>query len=115
MTQETDITTIESDYSVNLWGSDPDKGNDDCYTGENFDNFAAAKATFDNPWSTFDKAYYQTSVAFIEIVAPGCTALKANPGYVAPKPDTEDDWAQEQAMQNGMAFGCAGYNDSKGY
>jgi len=35
-------------YSVNLWGSHPNQDNDDCWTGDDFDNIDQARAAFDD-------------------------------------------------------------------
>jgi hypothetical protein len=36
----------------------------------------------------------------------------ADPGY---RPEDDTDWKAEMAMQNGMAFGVDGYNDTHGW
>jgi len=38
-----------ADYAVNYWGSHPDLGNDDCWTGLDFATEAAAEEAFTKP------------------------------------------------------------------
>lgn len=96
-------------YSVNLWGSHPENENDDCWCGSDFATLAEATAAFNNPASAFK---YETNWAYVEIDGPGINEVRKNPNYR--KPRYSDD-GNEFAMQQGMAFGCDGYNDAMGY
>jgi len=100
-------------YSVNLWGSDPQEGNDDCNTGGDYTTLEEALAVFDNPWSDFHPDF-SASTAVIEIAGPGVYKTRENPDH-APSADDDSDWIEEMARQNGLAFGCQGYNDTYGW
>ena len=103
-------------YAVNLWGSHPDAENDDCYTGADFETREEAEAVFENPWSVFDRTYYESSVAVFEIDGPDVYKTRENAEHVPTSGDDfDDDWRREIAMQAGMAFGCDGYNDVMGW
>jgi hypothetical protein len=103
-------------YSVSLFGSHPDEGNDDCHTGDDFATLEEARAAFSNPFSHFSPAEAPTA-AYIMLDGPDVHEIRANPEYVAPVDgdDGEDEWRRERAMQAGMAFGCDGYNDEMGW
>src|SRR5262245_39391157 len=49
----------EHPYSVLLWGSDPDAGNDDCNTGVDFATREEALAAFENPFAHVNTVYHQ--------------------------------------------------------
>ena len=97
-------------FSVNLWGSSPHT-NDDCHTGKDFQSLAEAIEAFEYPELHFAKLALYGEV-HIEIVGPGINNVRV---IGTRRPDCDDDWARERAMQNGMAFGVAGYNDTFGY
>ena len=92
-----------------LFGSDPDLGLDDCWTGETFDSLADARACFEHPFETFSSFYFGDSV-FVELDGPdfhGKRRLRADR-----KRPTDDAWRREAATQAGMAGGCHAYNDT---
>ena len=96
-------------FAVNHWGSHPDAGNDDCFTGQDFDTLEAAKAS-----PMYLSAEYD--VPFIELDGPGVHEVRRNPDFSAK--EVAFDYALEQserAMQAGMAFGVQGFNDEMGY
>ena len=95
-------------YSVNHWGSHPDKGNDDCWTGDDFATFELALADYN-----VDPDCY---TAYVELDGPEVYMVRANPNY-SPKQCRIDSGAErsEFAMQQGMAFGCQGYNEAMGW
>lgn len=105
-------------FGVNHWGSHPEAGNDDCYSGEDFDNFEQAINHF---W-TDPK---DSSVSHIELFSyvgydseKGCDtveplAYRNNPNFM-PK-GTVDYWRHEQAVQAGMLFGIEAYNSVMGW
>ena len=99
------------EFVVDVWGSKPFT-NDDCWTGYDFGTIEEALDTFENPG---ENSVDLSGVAFIVIDGPGIHKERR----VAPDCNgddaSDDDWKREQAMQAGMAFGCAGYNDSYGY
>jgi len=113
------MTTSATDkpYAVNYWGSHPEAGNDDCWTGEDFATLAEAEAAFAK---TVTDPYCDTDTAYIEMVGPGVDKIRKNPDYneARAKAEAEADakaWQREIAMEAGMAFGCDGYNDAMGY
>jgi hypothetical protein len=105
-------------FSVCLWESHPDNGNDDCSTGEDFATEAEARACLANLDGTFNMRYYRLS-PFIELDGPGVYEVLERPGVVARrKREFRDDFnaeRHENAMMAGMAFGCQGYNDAMGW
>ena len=42
-------------------------------------------------------------------------STRAKAMNLAKRRNRRDDWQDENAMLNGMAFGCDGYNDTYGY
>lgn len=105
-----------NDFSVSLFGSHPDRDNDDCWTGDTFATEAEARACFDDPWAPgrFDEAYYSDGTAFITLDGPGVNEVRANPGY-RPRRRNDREWQREIAMQAGMMGGCIAYNEAMGY
>jgi len=102
-------------YSVNLWGSDPNEENDDCWTGQDFNTLSEAEAFYDNPFADAAFAqHFQRCSAFIELDGPNVHKQRPNPGF-KPSPVNDDDWNREIAMQAGMMGGCDAYNDACGY
>lgn len=102
-------------YSVNLWGSKPGE-NDDCWSGYDFKSKEEALAVFERPWGRwkgFDAC--RRSTAFIELDGPDIHKTRANPDFDPNDRDDDDDWRREIAMQQGMAFGCEGYNEVMGW
>lgn len=96
----------EHPYVVLGFGSHPDSESDDCYTGAEFATLAEARDAF---LGTND-----CSVAFIMLDGPDVNEIRANPNYRASRRSDDGEWRREFAMQNGMAFGCVGYNDAMG-
>jgi len=96
-------------YSVNQWGSHPDAGNDDCFTGEDFLTREEAEAAF-------DKEVHDCYVMYIELDGPDVHEVRRNPHY-SRRQIALDEAAErsERAMQAGMAFGCQGYNEAMGW
>lgn len=110
------MTEPTEKFSVELWGSDPDLGNDDCWTGDEFDTGAEAMAVFNNPWPHFETTpgYYSRDTAYVTFKGPGIEGKRVNPLF-KPTKDDDSDWKREQAMQAGMMGGCDAYNDIMGY
>lgn len=103
-------------FSVELWGSHPDKANDDCWTGDEFDTLAEAMAVFNNPWPHFEPnpGYYSRDTAYVILTGPGIEGERKNPDF-KPTKDDDSDWKRELAMEAGMMGGCDAYNDIMGY
>ena len=102
-------------YAVDLWGSPPEENNDDCWTGADCPTLFEALCLFHSPWGKltgFDMS--KTSTAVIVLDGPGVHLVRRNPDFESTV-DSLDDWRRELAMQNGMAFGCDGYNDTMGW
>ena len=100
-------------YQVNLWGSHPDAGNDDCWTGANFENASSAERTYLDPWRVFDKAFNCAETAYVELVGPDSQHVRRNPDYV-PDNDNLADWRHEAAIEAGMLHGIDAFNDALG-
>ena len=94
-----------SNYSVNYWGSHPDAGNDDCWSGEDFATLVEAESAFArNPGSC---------VAFVELDGPDVYRVRK----VRDPRRADDDraWRDEIAREEGMLCGCDAYNEVMGY
>lgn len=111
-------------YSVNLWGSDPDSGNDDCWTGYDFATLEEAQAVFNAPdpvkaMSLLPEAsadfytYHFRDTTHVELDGSDVHAVRQV--RKARKSSRDDSWQREAAFQAGMAFGCDGYNDVMGW
>lgn len=101
-------------FAVLHWGSHPDQGNDDCYSGSDYDTLSEAVAAFQKS-APFDIAYIEIDGATEEqLSALGIqSSLRQNPDYSAKACKFEDDLArQERTMQAGMMGGCQAYNDA---
>lgn len=103
-------------YAVNLWGSNPDEGNDDCHTGADFATLDEARAVYTNPWSVFDRRHYEACTAVFEIDGPDVYDTRDNPEYASSNDDAfNDEWRREIAIEAGMCMGIDAYNDAMGY
>jgi len=105
-------------YAVDLWGSHPDEGNDDCWTGHDCDTMKEALAAFEDieSWCSFgDLSSTQWIILSERTGEVELTILRErrNPNYH--RQVHGDEWRMEQAIQAGMAFGCDGYNDIMGW
>lgn len=100
---------MNKQYNVNFWASHPENDNDDCWNVEEFETKEDALACF--------KRDADRDIEYIELDGPDSYELRNNPAFspTTTRNDDDDDWKQEAAMQAGMAFGCAGYNDAMGY
>jgi len=98
-------------YAVNLWASDPIDNNDDCNTGDDFLSFEEAFKVYQDPKPYFHPHAFAGTV-FVEIDGPDVYEKRR----IAPdhEPDDLNDWRKEFAMQQGMAFGCQGWNEAIG-
>lgn len=107
-------------FSVDLWGSDPEEGNDDCWMGTEFASLAEAQAAYQDPAAiSADLADSQYIVLSENVVrADGVRemailAKRVNPSFKRRRANR--DWDQEIATQAGMAGGVEAYNDALGY
>jgi len=104
--------TKEKIYSILLWNSDPDEGNDDCMSGDDVYTREEALEIYNNPEQHFSPQLMRYTV-FVELDGPDIYAKRR----IAPDlpRDDDDDWRREQAMQAGMGLGVDAYNDYMGY
>lgn len=100
-------------YSVNLWGSNPDLDNDDCWTGVEFSTRDEAIAAFNNPTGTFGSMRHVvlTEGEWIEIDGPDIheeRALVEGEWTCSRKQARLDDSAaQSEALWlHRMSYGC---------
>ena len=103
-------------YFVNLYGSHPKNGNDDCWTGEEYPTLDAAKqAASDLKAAGFSKQTIRDT-EWIEIDGPDHNSCSRNPGFY-PDRDKDDakEWQREIANEAGMMGGVSAYNDAMGY
>lgn len=98
-------------WAVNLWGSHPDRGNDDCWTGDDFETRAEAEAVFTDPGEYF--LAHMRGVTHVELRGPDVYRVKRIAPDPAPRVD--DSWRREMAMEAGMGLGIDAYNDMMGY
>lgn len=108
----------EKPYSVTLWDTHPDKDEDTCSTGMDFATEAEARECYANPESHFkgmsDGYYHHTPYVMLD--GPNVYEVRKRPGIKEYNPARDDREAQREfAMQQGMAFGCDGYNEAMGY
>ncbi len=98
-------------FSVDQWGSDPLAGNDDHWTGKDYDTFVEAEFAYNGK---FDKG---TAVITLTEQTPDCLVELKKRNNPAFRPSNDDDSADrhERAMQAGMQGGCEAYNDEMGY
>lgn len=119
-------------YSVTLWSTHPDLGEDTCNTGADFmtrdEAIACYRAIVMFPTTGHAERSPESTMAghtgvwaFVMIDGPDAHEVTAQPDQRALKRYRRelaiDDAAgeREHAMQAGMAFGCDGYNDAMGY
>jgi len=106
-------------WAIDEWGSHPDEGNDDLWTGT--EPFRADETDA----RAFFKGFSPTegsSTMYLVLVKLDAeksnvgdpVAYRRNPGYRKTKDDLSD-WNREIAMQAGMGGGCDAYNDAMGY
>ena len=102
-------------YEVNIWGSDPNEGNDDCWSGQDYTLQSKAVEAFTNPdevftWIGHKNWHYVELCRCVGEDSWEEVGLRKNPNYV-PEDDVEDN---EWAMLQGMAFGVEAYNEAMG-
>lgn len=104
-------------FTVSYWGSDPDAGNDDCWTGLDFATEAEARTAYDN-WREVDPINIPdtTHVELTKLLDDGTLEI-LDTKRVAPdrKRVRDDDWRREIAMEAGMLHGVDAYNDEMGW
>lgn len=100
-------------YTVCLWGSHPDAGNDDCHTGDDFATLDEARAAFE-AWDTHFAAGSVLSTTHVELDGPDVHEVKQ---VRAKRADDYIDahWRHEMAMEAGMGLGIDAYNEVMGY
>lgn len=117
-------------YSVLLWGSHPDAGNDDCWMSYETMDLAEALAVYHDPakcedltgpyfartWG--DSAYIELAVmeapnSNAEVSNPSVYKVRPNPDH-KPSTDSLEDWRRECAMEAGMLGGVEAYNEVMG-
>lgn len=90
-------------YSVTEHGSHPDLGNDDCWTGSEYDSLKEAILAYEA--QTKD-----SSTEYILLEGDdGTRMIRKNPLFYKPHE------CREYAMQVGMGLGIQAYNDALGY
>lgn len=109
-------------FTIELWGSHPDSGNDDHWTGFDFDDRQSADEALNNPHES-EFADELRHISYLEL----CEVSKENgKEYVerlevrsidrkSSQPDNMEDWKHEISMQAGMGIGVNAYNDHMGY
>jgi len=102
------VRSLRNPYMVLQWGSHPDAGNDDCWTGEEFSSIESAI-------EAFQAECFESGIAYIELDGPGIHQLRQNPHHRPRRRDADDaEWRSERAMQAGMGLGVEAYNDELG-
>jgi len=91
-------------YSVLYWGSDPDAGNDDCWSGDDFATLSEAEAAFAAGSDDRDDC-------FIELDGPDVYRVRK----LRDARPVDTSWRDEIAREAGMLGGCEAYNEVMGY
>lgn len=94
-------------FAVNYWGSHPADGNDDCWSGDDFETLEEAVHCFHNP-------DLRNNPRFIELDGPGVYDVRENLEHREESKE-DSDWHRETQHQAAMAFGVQGWNDYEGY
>lgn len=109
-------------YSVNVWGSHPDDGNDDCWNGDDFASLAEAEAEFaKDPDCDSHDQYVELAVGtrdgrrMVDVESLKVRKVAGRKGSYIGDTSDDDEWRREQAMQAGMGMGVDAYNDMMGY
>ena len=109
--EDTKLAPTTLPFTVLYWGSHPDAGNDDCYSGSDYASLAEALHAYND-----DELITDSSVAFVELDGPGITGESVRPSpFYRPEPSDDGEWRREQAMEAGMLGGCDAYNDAMGW
>jgi hypothetical protein len=103
--EQNDTTTTNLPFAVNEWGSHPDEGNDDCWTGQDF-------ATFEEARARFDELREKLADGAVELVGPGVHEVYDTGRR--DKPEDSGSWQREMAMEAGMLHGVDAYNEMMG-
>ncbi len=104
-------------FVVSVWGSHPASENNDCWGCAEFDTKAEAEAAAADPVNHF-ALITVGDCDYVEIDGPSFYAVRRNPypeRLIRAAKRADGYNRREAAMQAGMAFGCAGYNDEMGY
>jgi hypothetical protein len=119
------VSTAEAKpYSVTVWGSHPDEGNDDCWQGGEYATNEEASAEFmasvHGAAKSIGSSPYAANWQYVMVDGPDVHLIAKNPRYSAKRAareqrETDAEWRRERAMQAGMAFGCDGYNEEMGW
>ncbi len=96
-----------SPYHVDYWGSDPDEGNDDCWTGYDFSSLEEARAKF----AADPDAYHYNCTAVIVLDGPEIHEERKHLGFRPSKNNDDAEWRSESVTQAGMMGGCDSAND----
>jgi len=130
---------MHNKYEINLWDDDPTSGADACSTGFEFETETEARAFFgaadpiamlaarreaevdsklargaaDCRMPVAKFMHYWGKTPWLELLGPDVHETRKLRDPQPEEPDTE--WQHEVAMQQGMAFGCQGFNEAMGY
>jgi|GEM_PF-3494239 len=114
----------DATYAVNVWGSRPDAGNDDCWTGLDLprDEALALFNLRDEELAAIlcPREDAHTAYAYVELDGPDLHRVRPNALYdaeaVRRRREADDAaWRSEIACQAGMGGGCEAYNDAMGW
>jgi hypothetical protein len=106
-------------YTLSIWCSHPDSGNDDCNTAEDFETYEDAKAALAS-LSDYFSARSLTGARWVRIDGDDEQSTHKLPEeyqHRADRYDAQQRYAEqrEYAMQQGMGLGVAAYNDAMGW
>ena len=116
--------SAEKPFAVNIWNTNPQAGNDDCLTGDNFVTREEAEAAFNTALLGTKGALgshgYCTNWEFAELDGPDVYLIATNPRFSAAlaartRREEDSEWRREVATQAGMAGGCEAYNEAMGW
>lgn len=105
-------------YTINFWGSHPDRENDDLYCSEKFDSLDTAQ-------QKFDQTIMNNSVEYVELIKTQCILIDDEKALWVERLDIrenqdfvnsneicyDEEHNNEYAIEDTMLYGYDGWND----
>jgi hypothetical protein len=99
-------------YEVNYWGSHPDEGNDDCWSGSSFQNLDDAIEEY---WAARKRDGYFAELLGADGKRMAVRQVVSDEEIRRDREREDREWRREIAMEAGMLGGVMAYNDAMGY
>lgn len=105
-----------SNFSVDYWGSDPDEGNDDHWTGTDFETEEEARKAFNGP---IPRCAGETDTAYVTLSRMEGSTIeeidkRKNPKFRPEKEGSDSEWDSEMRNQYAMGTGRS-WDESEEY